>query len=388
MKNFNYYQPTEIRFGWGRTEETGEAAAGYGKNCLIVTTPLFPEIEPAFKKVMDSLKAAHVKTVHYDGVIPNPTADVVSRGVEVAKEHGCDVILGLGGGSSMDTAKAIAVEAVHEGTCWDYLWFRDKQPSEKTLPVIAVTTTSGTGSHVTQVAVVTNTDEKCKSAVYNANVFPRTGIVDPELMLTVPKHITAVTGFDVFTHAFESYIHANASPYTDMMALEALRLTVRYLPEALENGSNRNARNAMAWADTLAGLCIANAGVTLPHGMGMAIGGMYPHIAHGEALAVLYPSFMRYTYRSAVRQFAHLGRMLNTELVNISDEDAAEKSCEEVDTFLKKIGLWVTLDSFDVPENELPELAESCLVLPDYKNNPKVADLKDMSDLLSKSYKR
>ena len=217
MKNFNYYQPTEIRFGWGRTDETGEAVAGYGKNCLVVTTPLFPEFDEIFKKVMDSLKNTGVNAVHFDGVIPNPTTDVVTKGAELAKEHGCDVILGLGGGSSMDTAKAIAVEAVHEGTCWDYLWFRETQPTEKTLPVIAVTTTSGTGSHVTQVAVVTNTAKKCKSALYNARIFPRIGIVDPELMLTVPEHITAVTGFDVFTHAFESLIHINSSPYIEMM---------------------------------------------------------------------------------------------------------------------------------------------------------------------------
>lgn len=218
MKSFNYHQPTEIRFGRGRVNEVGEAVARFGKRCLLVTVTSFPEIEPMYEKVKDSLGAAGVEVAHFDKVVPNPTTDIVTQGAEMAKEHNADVVLGVGGGSSMDTAKAIAVEATHEGTAWDYLFFRDTQPSEKTLPIIEVTTTSGTGSNVTQVAVISNPAEKYKSAIYNSIIYPDVSIVDPELMLTVPEHITASTGFDVFAHAFESYIHPNGSPYTDLMA--------------------------------------------------------------------------------------------------------------------------------------------------------------------------
>jgi len=226
----------------------------------------------------------------------------------------------------MDTAKAIAVEATHPRTSWDYLLYRETQPTERTLPIIAVSTTSGTGSQVTQVAVVTNALLKTKSAICNSIVYPRACIVDPELVRTVPPHITASTEVDVFCHAFESYLHVNASPYTDTLALEAIRLVARWLPTVVADGSNMEAREAMAWADTLAGFCIANAGVTLPHGIGMTVGRQCPQVMHGEALAVTYPEFTRFTYPYAVKQFATMGRILNPALEKESDEVAAERS--------------------------------------------------------------
>ncbi len=387
MKNFDYHQPTEIRFGRGRVNEVGETVARFGKRCLLVTVTSFPEIEPTYEKVKDSLRAAGVEVAHFDKVLPNPTTDIVTQGTEMAKEHNADVVLGVGGGSSMDTAKAIAVEATHEGTAWDYLFFRDTQPSEKTLPIIEVTTTSGTGSNVTQVAVITNPAEKYKSAIYNSIIYPDVSIVDPELMLTVPEHITASTGFDVFAHAFESYIHPNGSPYTDLMATESIHLVAKYLTVAVKDGSNLEARTWMAWADTLAGLCIANAGVTLPHGIGMAMSGIYPHVMHGEALAVVYPAIMRYRYRSDVKIFAELGRIFNSDLVRESNEVAAEKSCEAIDDFVKDIGMWIRLENLKIPEDELKALAEASLVLPDYKNHPRVASLEDVYELLKKSHK-
>ncbi len=388
MKNFNFGQPTEIRFGWGRVEEVGEVVSQFGKQCLILTDQVFQNVSPAFNKIISSLGKAGVNFAHYNGVIPNPTTECVSDGADMAKKHKANVILGVGGGSSMDAAKAIAVEATHDGTCWDYLWFREKQPTGKTLPIITVNTTSGTGSHVTQVSVVTNPSEKCKSALYNKNVFPKVGIVDPELMITVPSRMTAITGFDVFTHAFESYIHCNASLYTDMLAKKAIGLVMYNLEKCVLNGSDKEARDIMAWADTLAGLCIANAGVTLPHGIAMAIGGIYPHVAHAEALAAVYPSFTRYTFKSAIKQFAALGRIINKELNDESDETAANESCKELDTFLKSIGLWMNLKELKIPKNELADLAHASQVLPDYKNNPRIATYDEMLELLNQCYER
>ncbi|MHC4790100.1 MAG: iron-containing alcohol dehydrogenase [Planctomycetota bacterium] len=388
MKDFNYFQPTEIRFGWGRLKEVGEVVAKYGKRCLLVTVPSFPALEPVFEKVKTLLKDTGVEVAHFDGVIPNPTTENVTAGTKVAEDHKADVVLGVGGGSSMDTAKAIAVEATHDGSCWDYIFSSETQPTEKTLPIITVTTTAGTGSHVTQVSVVTNPAEKYKSALYNPIIYPKVGLVDPQLTLTVPEHVTASTGFDVLCHAFESYVGVNSTPYADMLTEEAIRLVAKYLPTAVKDGSNKEARSAMAWADTLAGLCLANAGVTLPHGMGMAIGGLYPHVMHGEALAVTYPEFTRYTYNSAIRQFATLGRILNSALESETDEVAAQKACDELDKFLKDIGMWLSLEGLGVPENELPQLAKACLVLPDYQNNPRVVTLEEVMDLLKSAYKR
>jgi len=325
--------------------------------------------------------------VHFDGVIPNPTTDIVTLGAELARSHNADVVLGVGGGSSMDTAKAIAVEVSHRGTSWDYLFFRETQPTEKTLPIITVTTTSGTGSQVTQVAVIINPKEKRKSAIYNSVIYPRVSIIDPELTLTVPQHITASTGFDVFAHSFEAYIHKNTSPYTGILALEAIRLVVEHLSTTVKDGSNIEARSAMSWADTLAGLCIANAGVTLPHGIAMAVGGSCPHVMHGEALAAVYPEFMRFTYPSAIQKFARLARIFDNDLTDTTDEAAAKESCSVVDDFLKKIGMYLSLEDLKVPENETEEIADHTMELPDYTNNPRLATRDEVFAILKKAFR-
>jgi len=385
-KSFNYFQPTEIRFGTGRLKELGQVTKRFGQKCLLVTVPIFPEFEMTFARAQASLKEAGVEVAHFDGVIPNPTVDVVSQGAELARKSGAEVVIGLGGGSSMDTAKAIAVEATHPGSCWDYLYFRETQPTEKTLPIIAVPTTSGTGSHVTQVAVVTNTSERNKSALYNSILYPKVAIVDPELMLTMPPEITAATGFDAFTHAFESYINPNGSPYTDLLAAEAIRIIVQTLPEAVQDGQNIEYRIRMAWADTLAGLSIANAGVTLPHGIAMAMSGLYPHIAHGQALASVYPAIVRFSWKYAPEKFAFLGRQLRPEEKDLSDEAAAMMAVEALEAFLQAIGLRKSLKELGVPENELDLLAERSLVLPDYKSHPYVVNLEEVRKLLEESY--
>lgn len=386
MKALNYYQTTEIKFGWGRVEEVGEVVSRFGKRCLMVTVPVFDTMAPVFENIKKSLKEVNVKVFHFDGVIPNPTTDSVNKGAEMAIKNNIDVVLGVGGGSSMDTAKAIAVGATHEGEAWDYRLFSNKKITEKRLTIITVTTTSGTGSQVTPVSVVTNTADKCKFALVDSLLYPRVSIIDPQLMLTVPEHITASTGFDVFAHAFESYIHKNASVYTDMLAKEAIKGVIKYLPIAIKYKTNKEARIEMAWADTLAGLCIANAGTTLPHGIGMAISGHVPHVMHGEALAVIYPEFMCYTYKSALRKFADLGRIFNCELKDVSNEEAAEKSCDEIDKFLKKIGMSLTLKELRVPEEELSAIADDTQKLPDYTVNPRIATRDEIYKMLKSSY--
>jgi alcohol dehydrogenase class IV len=385
---FNYFQPTELRYGAGRLSEVGEVVRQYGNRCLLVTVPTEAVFEPLFSRVKQLLSESGIEHEHFDGVVPNPTTDCITAGADMAKRFGAEVILGLGGGSSMDSAKAIAVEASHPGTAWDYLWFRENQPTTDTLPIIAVSTTSGTGSQFTQVAVITNPQEKNKSAIYNSNAYPRVGIVDPELMVTVPPHVTASTGFDVFAHAFESYLHVNATPYTELMALEAVRLVVQHLPAAVADGSNMAAREAMAWADSLAGLCIANAGVTLPHGVGMTIGGYCPHVMHGEALAVTYPEFTRFTYPYAVERFAAVGRIFDPQLNLVSDEEAAEGLCVALDKFLKEIGMWLSLEGLNVTQEEVVLIADHSQVLPDYKNNPRVATRDEILEILHNSYRR
>lgn len=326
---FNYFQPTEIIFGAGRLKEVGEVSERFGRRCLLVTVPPFLEFKPSLDRVKSILRRKKIEVEHFDRVVPNPTIEVVSAGARLARTFRAEFVIGLGGGSSIDTAKAIAVGATHKGTCWDYLYFRKTQPTDRTLPIVAIPTTSGTGSHVTQVAVVTNPEERNKSALSNSRLFPRVAIVDPELMLTLLPYMTAVTGFDAFCHAFESYLNPRCSPYIEILALECLRLIVKHLTDTVNKPSSLELREKMAWADTLAGLSIANSAVTLPHGIAMAMSGLYPQVAHGQALASVYPDIMRYTYKSAIEKFAKVARLQNPSLSAVSDKQAARQLGDE-----------------------------------------------------------
>ena len=223
------------------------------------------------KKVTDLLDAAGFAYSVYSEIKPNPTIQNVQDGVAAFKAAEADCIVTIGGGSSMDTAKAIAVEATHPGTAWDYNC-HTAGPTEQTLPILAISTTAGTGSQTTPCAVITKTSAKDKSAIWNKNIFPRAAIVDPEVPLSLPASVTAQTGFDAFCHNFEAYLSVNTNPLVECMALDAIRIIATYLPRALADGSDLEARSQMAWADTLGGLTNASAGVTLPHGLGMQIG--------------------------------------------------------------------------------------------------------------------
>ena len=386
MNSFNYYQPTEILFGKGRLKEAGKVASKFGCRCLLVTVPAFQEIEPALQLIKSVLKENGIEVVHFDKVIPNPTTEVVSAGAKLARETKVEFVIGLGGGSSIDTAKAIAVEATHQGSCWDYLYFRQTQPTERTLPIIAIPTTSGTGSNVTAVAVVTNPLERSKSALSSPRLFPQVSIVDPELMLTLPPYMTAVTGFDAFSHAFESYITPKCSPYTEILALESIKVIFRYLDAAVRDGQDLEARGKMAWADTLAGLCIANSAVTLPHGIAMALSGMYPQVAHGQALASIYLPIMRFSLKYAIEKFATIARLLNPAAAAINDKEAARKFLGQLEEFIESLGIRKSLKEIGVIKSELPLLAKTSLVLPDYTNHPYIVSISEVEELLNESY--
>jgi alcohol dehydrogenase class IV len=388
MNTFSYFQPTEILFGKGRVRETGATVARFGKRCLLVSGPRASALAPVYASVSESLRTAGVAVVHFDGVMPNPTVDSLDRGSAMAREEKADVVLGVGGGSSMDLAKAIAVGATHPGSTWDYLFFRETRPSARTLPIVAVSTTSGTGSQVTQVAVMTESRSRAKSAIYNAVVYPRACIVDPALMVSVPPHVTASTGFDAFCHAFESFIHPACSPYVELLAREAMRRVASRLEAAVRDGADLDARTSLAWADTLAGLCIANAGVTLPHGIGMTISGACPRVMHGESLAVTYPEFVRFTWQQAVDKFAVMGRILDPALGSVSEKAAAEGSCAAMDAFLKRIGMWLGLEGLGVSRQDVTFIADHSRDLPDYKNNPRVAGRDEILAMLEKSWRR
>lgn len=239
VKSFNYYNPTDIRFGWGRAEETGEIISQYGKKCLMVTGS-GNSLEPIRDKIANLCQDKGINVIRYNGVSTNPTIDMVNAGTEIAKKNDVDIILGVGGGSPIDVAKAISVGVTHDGEAWDYRVIDGKPIEDKLLPIIAVTTTAGTGTEVTPVSVITNPAIHLKYALADKLLCPNVAIIDPELTITVPAHITALTGWDAFCHSFESYTsHTSACDYVDMHALESMRLVINYLPIAMKDGQTQ-----------------------------------------------------------------------------------------------------------------------------------------------------
>lgn len=386
-RTFMYEQTTKIIFGNGSIAELPDLAAGFGNKILLVTGRKNSSRQKLYDGVIEGLKAKGLAVFHFDKVIQNPTKECVEEGTAIARKEGCHAVIGLGGGSAMDTAKAVAVTAAGGGAAWDYLFYKDTQP-KTTLPVIAVPTTAGTGSQVTQVAVMTETETCTKSAIFNNVIYPRIALIDPELTVSMPAHITASTGFDAFCHCFESYINVKASPYTDMIALEGMKYIAEYLRRAVHNGEDMEAREGMAWADTCGGLAIANAGVTLPHGVGMMISGHCPRIMHGESLALTYPSFLQFTCPAAEKKFADVARIFCPSLKDVPDSEAAGECCGEIEKLMKDIGMWLNFRHFGVTYDILKKIAERGHELPDYQANPRIADTEEIYRELKEGYDR
>ena len=345
--SFNFFSPTQLIFGSGRLEELKEVAPKYGSKCLLVCRPLEGSLKLTYQRVENLLNSVNVEVIFFDEIIPNPTIEGIEKGVITAVKNQVDFVLGVGGGSVMDSAKLIALLHNPEGVInWGKALISYDHPfnyvasKQHTLPFIAVSTTSGTGSQCTQAAVISDNQKKEKITLFHLDLFPKVAIIDPELMTSVPEGVTAATGFDAFTHAFESYLGGRTSPLTKQMSFQAIELVIENLPKAIKEPNNVEYRTQLAWADTLAGMCLSNGGADLPHPLGEIIGGICPRIAHGETLAMVYPSFLEYKKNIAPDKFKEIAVFLGLkkdpselsskiiELLNITDLSNACKRAE------------------------------------------------------------
>ena len=345
--SFNFFTPTQLIFGSGRLEELKEVAPKYGSKCLLVCRPLEGSLKLTYQRVENLLNSVNVEVIFFDEIIPNPTIEGIEKGVITAIKNQVNFVLGVGGGSVMDSAKLIALLHNPEGVInWGKALISYDHPfnyvasKQHTLPFIAVSTTSGTGSQCTQAAVISDNQKKEKITLFHLDLFPKVAIIDPELMTSVPKGVTAATGFDAFTHAFESYLGGRTSPLTKQMSFQAIELVIENLPKAIKEPNNIEYRTKLAWADTLAGMCLSNGGADLPHPLGEIIGGICPRIAHGETLAMVYPSFLEYKKNIAPDKFKEIAVFLGLkkdpselsskiiELLNITDLLNASKRAE------------------------------------------------------------
>jgi alcohol dehydrogenase class IV len=359
VRNFDFFLPIRLFFGSAKLSKIGELVKPLGKKAALVSDKPLVDLGVTHR-VREYLEEKDIEAVEFTEVAPNPVSTIIDTVAKTMKGEKIDVVVGVGGGSSIDFAKGLAVALSHEEDIWSYVNVGGKsllRPSAKTLPVVAVATTSGTGSEVTPFSILTNprTSEKC--AIVSENIFPRIAIIDPELTLTLPSRLTASTGIDALCHAIESYLDVSAHGFTEIAAIEAMRLISTSLPTAVLEKTNLEARTKMAWAATLGGIAISNGNVTLIHAMGHPISGRFD-IGHGEAMAVVLPAVMTHSWELNLDKFARIAEAMGAAKGRLNLKETAKKSVAAVERLLREIGLKLRLRDYGVMESDLNDLAE------------------------------
>ncbi len=352
------YLPTEIVFGVGKLSELSERVKTLGKRALIVTGRTSTKKTGLLQRVEELMRKVGIDTLVFDKVIPNPISDHVDEAAEIVRREKIDFIVGLGGGSAIDTAKAISITAPNEGKFWDYVPVGGGKTPEKAIPVVAIPTTHGTGTEADPFAVITNPATKEKVGIGYRNTFPILSIVDPEAMKTLPKDQTVYTSMDAFYHSIEAFLNVKANPYSDVLALDSMRRIVTYLPVAYENGEDLEARTNLAWASTEAGITETLTGVIANHALEHGLSGFYPEITHGLGLCITGPYLFEYVFDHTYERLARVGR----EVFGVYETDekkAAKLAIKKLRDFQEMFGLNKRLGELGVKKEDIPAMAET-----------------------------
>jgi alcohol dehydrogenase len=375
MGIFNFHVAPEIVFGIGTIGCTGaEVKKHGGKRVLVVVDPGFAKTGH-LKKVSDALEKEGLPFILFDAVEPEPRFEVADRCGDRAKKERCDFVLGVGGGSAMDTAKAAAILATNQGRARDYQGL-GKVPKPG-LPKGMVPTTAGTGSEVTFTAVFINEEERRKAGINSPHLYPEVAILDPELTIALPPAVTASTGMDALTHAIESYTSKIASPMSEMFSLGAIDLIGKSLRQAVDRGSDLQARSNMLLGSLLAGIGLANAGVGAAHSLAYPLGGVF-HISHGVANALLLPAVMEYNAFHSLEKFAKIAERMSQRVEGLPMREAAVLAVEAVKRLAQDIQVPQRLSDLGIPRSALPEMAEEAMkVARPLENNPRAVSLEE-----------
>ena len=333
------------------------------------------------KKVTDVLESANIKYVEYLEVKPNPTVQNVKDGVKALKKSKADVIIAVGGGSVIDTAKAIAIIATNKDFSDVVSLDGNANTKNKCFPLIAMPTTAGTAAEVTINYVITDTDRKKKMVCVDPHDIPIMAVVDAELMATMPPSLTASTGMDALTHAMESLITKGATQFSDMFAMEAIRTIHKYLPIAYEHGDNLEAREKMAFAQYVVGMGFSNVGLGIVHSMAHPLGGIFD-IAHGVANALLLATVMKYNAESPSKpKFRLIAECFGFDTKKLNDDDCVKKVVSEVKKMSKKLNIPQTLTELGIKESDLDALSQDAYNYICTGGNPRETSVEDIKKL-------
>ncbi|OFI49351.1 hypothetical protein BG261_01855 [Floricoccus tropicus] len=381
---FNFNHQTRIISGAGSLGEVGTQAKSLGATkALIVSDPFFKDSK-TIDFIIDCLKKEEISSFTYTKVQPNPRDYDCEEGAEIAKEQGIDIIIGLGGGSALDEAKAIAALVSNGGKCSDWDFTDLDKPM---LANICIPTTAGTGAEVTFCAVLDDTDRHFKMAMFDSiNLIPTIAILDPELTITLPQSATAGPGMDVMTHAIEAYTVKVHNPISDSLALSAIKLVKKYLPIAFTNPTNIEAREKMLIASSMAGMAFINSNVGAVHAMSETIGAKYD-LPHGLLNALLLTPVIEYSLDAEIERYADIAVALGVDPDGKNSSQVAEEGLKVLREFTKQFNFpnLEKLDKFG--QDDFDSLAEKALINDLTADNAKELTKKGYIEILEKAYK-
>lgn len=383
---FTVNSPATIVYGKDAFEEVGVYAKKLGSKALIVSDPIMDGL--GFVNQCKALLTANgLEAVSYLGVTTEPVDTYVAQGLSILQTEQCDLIISVGGGSCIDTAKAIAVVATNGGYIGDYMKLA-KIAEQSPIPHIAVPTTAGTGSEATDATVITNTTNDVKMMIKQPAFMPPIAIVDPMLTLTSPPAITAATGIDALSHAIESYLSRLAHPYSNVLALSAMDLIIHNILKVYEQGDDIDAREAMSLGSMQAGLSFSNASVALVHGMSRPIGALF-HVPHGISNAMLLPAVLEFTKDACVERLADIGKFFNKDGQYSTQEELATLAIDSIKELCKKMNIG-NLQQWGIEEDTfyaaIPKMAIDAMASGSPANNPKVPTQDELMELYKVAY--
>jgi alcohol dehydrogenase class IV len=383
-KIYEVMAPSIIRFGVGALNTIGDEANKLGaKRALIVTDPGVYQSGLA-EPVKKGLSKCRLSVEIFSEAEPEPTLTRLNTAAKELRKKNYDLLVGVGGGSSIDTAKGLSVLLAHGGNGQDYIGV-GKVPSPG-IPIFAIPTTAGTGSEVTNIAIFSDPEKELKLGMVSAYLLARVALVDPTLTYSCPPGVTAAAGIDALVHAIECYTGNKSNNFTDALAIEAMRLIIGSLRTGVNNGSNKEARNHMSEGALLAGIAFGNSGVAAVHALAYPLGGRF-HVSHGVANGLLLPYVMECNLYTNLPKYAVIAQILGEKTEGLSLQEAAKQGIKAVKALIKDIGIPLCLRDLNVPREALEGMSIATMdVTRLLANNPKVLTLDDVRGIWQKAW--
>lgn len=383
MQNFSFYLPVKIKFGIGLWERIPEESYALGaKKILLVTGRKHLKNTGILDKLLHLFNNYQVEVIVFDDVPPEPPYYVVDNGAEIAKSKEVDLIVGIGGGSVLDVAKAIALKINLPGSIWDYIGEKSEKISTQSIPCILVPTTAGTASEVTKVSVLINPDTKEKLSIRHDSLYGKIAIVDPLLTLSMPRENTIYSGLDAFIHSLESFLSLNSNILTDPISINSLKIVYKYLPRVIENLERIDLREKLLYASTISGVAFSQTGLGGIHALAHPIG-VYANIPHGLACALVALPMLEYNLDILPREkISTLGRAVGV----YSLRSAKEKILKKIEEFLKTLDIKLGLRNYGISKEQLSIIAKEAPKTGSYKTNPRALNYEVILEILKKAW--